>query len=175
MYTQFPAHIHPKDKTVVQSCEEHSRNAARHAAHALESIGFNSSAYLAGLLHDLGKYKPQFKAYIEASDDNQSSRRGSVIHTFAGTSYLLRYHKQNADLDFSYEDMLLRCYTRTEFDLVDFGNPQTWDTVFDKVTNLIETQNIDIFRQDANIDPLLYWEYNDEAGTSMVIEYAEVP
>ena len=62
----------------------------------------------------------------------------------------------------NHRNKLLRCYTRTEFDLVDFGNPETWKLVFDKVCEQIETQKIDIFRQDANIDPLLYWEYNDE-------------
>ena len=61
-------------------------------------------------------------------------------------------------------NMLLRCYTRTEFFLVDFGDPETRKFVFDRVSDMIETQGIDIFRQDANIDPLLYWEYNDEPG-----------
>ena len=67
MQTMFPAHIHPNDKTVIQSCEEHSRNAAKYAANALDSVGMSSAAYLAGLLHDAGKYKQEFKVYLEAS------------------------------------------------------------------------------------------------------------
>ena len=66
------------------------------------------------------------------------------------------------DMHTNHRDKVLRCYTRTEFDLVDFGNPDTLEYVFQKLCGMIEKQGIDIFRQDANIDMLLYWEYNDE-------------
>ncbi len=59
-------------------------------------------------------------------------------------------------------DLLLWCPTRTEFKLVDLGNEKTWDFLFDRLSGMIEEQRIDILRIDANIDPLLFWEYNDE-------------
>ncbi len=106
MCSTFPAHIHPNDTTIIQSCEEHSRNTAKYAANAMESIGISSAAYLAGLLHDTGKYKQEFKVYLESSVNNENVHRGSVIHTFAGAKYLLQYHKQNSDYNFEFEDMI---------------------------------------------------------------------
>lgn len=106
MHTIFPAHIHPSDKTIIQSCEEHSRNTAKYASIALQSVGMPSGAYLAGLLHDAGKYKQEFKTYLEASVNNENVHRGSVVHTFAGAKYLLQYHKQNTDNHFEFKDMV---------------------------------------------------------------------
>lgn len=103
MHAAFPAHIHPNDKTIIQSCEEHSRNTAKYASNALRSIGMSSAAYLAGLLHDAGKYKQEFRVYLEASANHENVHRGSVAHTFAGAKYLLQYHKKNAD---DLEDMV---------------------------------------------------------------------
>ena len=65
-----------------------------------------SGAYLAGLLHDAGKYKQEFRTYLEASVNNENVHRGSVVHTFAGAKYLLQYHKQNSDNHFEFEDMV---------------------------------------------------------------------
>lgn len=64
----------------------------------------------------------------------------------------------------NHNDMTLSNMTRFEFNLVDFGNPNTWNYLFEKISTMIKEQGIDIFRQDANIDPLLYWESNDEKG-----------
>ena len=102
----FPAHIHPNDKTVIQNCTEHSRNAAQYAGQALKSVNLYSSAYLAGLLHDQGKFKIQYKEYLEASADGDDVRRGSVIHSFAGTRYLLQYHNQDLNSELTYKDIV---------------------------------------------------------------------
>lgn len=101
----FPAHIHPTDKTV-QSCTEHLRKAAQYAGQALKSINLYSSAYLAGLVHDQGKFKSQYKEYLEASSQGDDVRRGSVIHTFAGTRYLLQYHTLAPDGEPTYKDII---------------------------------------------------------------------
>ena len=101
----FPAHIHPNDKTIVQTCTDHSRNTAQYAGEALKSVNLYSSAYLAGLLHDAGKYKLSFKEYLEACAYGGNIHRGSVIHTFAGTRYLLQYHSKNPNDDLTIRDM----------------------------------------------------------------------
>jgi len=97
----FPSHIRVyNDGTVnVQSCTEHSRNTAQYASAALENIGLSDAAYLAGILHDCGKYKEEFKNYLERSVAGEIVHRGSVIHTFAGAKLLLEeYHSKDGTL-----------------------------------------------------------------------------
>lgn len=92
----FPAHIRKDVSTdgsvdyVVQSVVEHCRNTAKYAAASLEKVGLGKTAYLAGLLHDCGKFTNAFKDYIEkAIIGEKKVRRGSVNHTFAGVRYIL--------------------------------------------------------------------------------------
>lgn len=73
-----------------QTLADHLRSTARIAAACLAPFGLRDSAYLAGLLHDLGKYTGDFQTYLEQGD---SASRGSVIHTFQGCRFLLeRFH-----------------------------------------------------------------------------------
>lgn len=73
-----------------QTVADHLRSTARIAAASLAPCGLRNAAYLAGLLHDLGKYTGDFQAYLEQGD---SASRGSVIHTFQGCRFLLeRFH-----------------------------------------------------------------------------------
>ncbi len=84
------AHISPDGK--LQTCQEHSRNTAMLAEQALSGIGLSKSAYLAGLLHDAGKFTSEFNEYIQNALQGKA-RRGSVIHSFAGGTFLLnRFH-----------------------------------------------------------------------------------
>lgn len=48
-----------------------------------------STGYLAGLLHDCGKFTDEFDDYITRASNNEQVRKGSVIHTFAGVRYML--------------------------------------------------------------------------------------
>ncbi len=83
----FPAHI---NGTEIQSVQDHSLNTAAYARMDLETIGLADTAYLAGLLHDCGKFTEEFKDYITGKN---LSRKASVIHSFAGVYYILkRYH-----------------------------------------------------------------------------------
>lgn len=97
MENEFPAHIRIDERgtKVVQTCREHSENAAEYAANALSDMGLEVSAYLAGLVHDMGKYKIEFKEYLEAAVEGREKAH-KVIHTFDGVCYLLEnYHKNN--------------------------------------------------------------------------------
>ena len=81
----------------VQTVSQHCRKAAGYAAQTLEPISLSSSGYLAGLVHDMGKYTQRFQDYIHGGPGS----RGSVNHTFAGVRLLLeRYHHEDA-ADFS--------------------------------------------------------------------------
>lgn len=75
------AHIREEEKGcfVEQSIEEHCLNVARLARELIyedeDSCGLKDLAYNAGLLHDFGKYRPDFQRYIlSASGANPSGK-----------------------------------------------------------------------------------------------------
>ncbi len=83
----YIAHIN--DKNEIQTCNEHSKNTAKIAAHLLKDIGLSNIGYLSGLLHDMGKYSDEFLEYIQSR--GQNGKR--VIHSFTGVSFILgKYH-----------------------------------------------------------------------------------
>lgn len=76
-----------------QTVADHLRSTAQTASACLALCGLRDAAYLAGLLHDLGKYTCDFQEYLERGD---STSRGSVIHTFQGCRFLLeRFHSSD--------------------------------------------------------------------------------
>ncbi len=89
------AHItYINDIRYEQTLKEHCFNTAIYAAASLEDIGFNNIAYLAGLLHDMGKGTDTFNEYLDKATSGGDVKRGSVNHTFAGVIYILeKYHK----------------------------------------------------------------------------------
>ena len=92
----YPAHIRYDNETekAIQTVSEHCRNSAR-LAQLRAGPDLGHTAYLAGLLHDMGKYTEEYRAYIEAAAAKQKVRRGSVNHTYAGVRFILeRWHRQ---------------------------------------------------------------------------------
>lgn len=78
---------------------EHLRSVAmlaRQFAHAMEGTGSSSRwAYLAGLWHDLGKYRPGFQRYLALSNDENAHIEGRVsgrekTHSIAGALWALQ-------------------------------------------------------------------------------------
>ena len=99
---KYPAHIRKVDgKKYIQTVEEHCRGEAEIAAELLRDIGLEKTAYLAGVLHDLGKFSENFKNYIEKAADGEKVQRGSVNHTFAGVRFLLEKHSDEQLSGFS--------------------------------------------------------------------------
>lgn len=90
---EYPAHIRKVDgKKYIQTVEEHCRGVAEIAAELLRDIGLEKTVYLAGMVHDFGKFSENFKNYIEKAADGEKVQRGSVNHTFAGVRFLLEKH-----------------------------------------------------------------------------------
>jgi len=80
-----------------QSLYEHSFHTAEYASESLKNVGFYHMAYMAGLLHDMGKATRKFNNYLEDAYAGKPVVRGSVNHTFAGVIYLLEnYHKESS-------------------------------------------------------------------------------
>ena len=50
---------------IEQSVKEHSLNTANYAGAQLKSVGLYYTAYLSGLIHDMGKLTHKFEQYIE--------------------------------------------------------------------------------------------------------------
>lgn len=99
---KYPAHIRKVDgKKYIQTVEEHCHGVAEIAAELLSDIGLEKTAYLAGMVHDLGKFSENFKNYIEKAADGEKVQRGSVNHTFAGVRFLLEKHSDEQLSGFS--------------------------------------------------------------------------
>ena len=102
----FPAHIRQTDNVeYIQTVSEHCRGVAEGAALLLKDIGLEKTAYLAGLVHDLGKNTVAFKQYIEKAAAGEKVQRGSVNHTFAGARFLLEKH--NSECPAGIRDIVL--------------------------------------------------------------------
>lgn len=99
---EYPAHIRKVDgKKYIQTVEEHCHGVAEIAAELLRDIGLEKTAYLSGMVHDLGKFSENFKNYIEKAADGEKVQRGSVNHTFAGVRFLLEKHSDEQLSGFS--------------------------------------------------------------------------
>ena len=58
--------------------------------------------------------------------------------------------------------------------LVDFGNPEAWKWIVNRVDGLLVSEGIDIYRQDFNMDPLPHWRANDAADRQGITEIRHV-
>ena len=95
---EFPAHIKTEQEAIkVQSAQEHCRQTAAYASKALASVRLENAAYLAGLMHDCGKFKQEFGEYLWAAYRGEAVQRGSVNHTFAGCRMLLEHFHKGMD------------------------------------------------------------------------------
>lgn len=91
----FPAHIRENEQGIqIQTAVQHCRNTAAYTGKCLRPVGLVQTGILAGLIHDCGKYKEEFRQYLF----DANGVRGSVNHTFAGCRLLLeRYHTDTND------------------------------------------------------------------------------
>ena len=95
--------ILPDESRLEQTAAEHCRKTAEYAGECLRGIGLAAPGYLAGLLHDFGKFQSTYQEYLEKAAAGEPVKRGSVIHTFQGCRMLLeRYHEETPD---RYEDI----------------------------------------------------------------------
>lgn len=110
-FQAFPAHIRIEPDTgqqTVQTATDHCRQTAAYAGEALQYAGLRNAAYLAGLIHDFGKFRERFRRYLEAAVESESQAlRGTVNHSFAGVRFLLeRYHRGTSPWQYYTSELL---------------------------------------------------------------------
>lgn len=123
----YPAHIKYDKSQIrqVQTVEEHSRACALYAS---ETPGISSLAYLAGLLHDFGKYTSGFKQYIEKAASGEAVRRGSVNHSFAGAKFAFeRWHESGPHTEKNLTCEIIAAAIASHHGLFDCLSPQGED------------------------------------------------
>lgn len=126
MGEEFYAHSKKnEDEIIYQLLKEHCMHTAEYASAIMTDNGFKYTAYLTGVLHDVGKYSDLFQDYLIKASMGEKVCPGSVNHSFAGTIYVLeKYHGKQK----SYEAMTseLIAYAigahHGEFDVVDLNN-----------------------------------------------------
>ena len=80
--TEYLAHISQDDRR--QTVAEHCRGTAQYASDSLKAVGMSDTAYLASLMHDMGKCKEAYSSYLKSAvDGDANAKRGSVNHSFA--------------------------------------------------------------------------------------------
>lgn len=78
-----------------QTLKDHCLHTAAYASECVCSMNLHDTAYLAGLLHDMGKAKAEFTQYLEAAYQGEEVTRGAVNHTFIGVIWLFEHFHTN--------------------------------------------------------------------------------
>lgn len=105
---RFPAHIRSnsnQDPAAIQSVSEHCRQVGEYARDSLSSVSLAETAFLSGVLHDMGKEKRSFAEYITNAAKSEKAARGTVNHTFAGVRYALTELQSNPGEDASVQEL----------------------------------------------------------------------
>ncbi|WP_125766615.1 CRISPR-associated helicase Cas3' [Lapidilactobacillus wuchangensis] len=91
IHSPFVAHILVNDNSIttsssdIQLLVDHLQQAAKLAGKYGQDFGLPTACYLAGLLHDCGKYSDEFQDYIRLAQIHPDQAiRGSVDHSYAG-------------------------------------------------------------------------------------------
>lgn len=82
-------------------------------------------------------------------------------------------------LDKNHPEWLLSCgqidpYLKCEEKIFNLGNPQAWQWLVDHISGLLNSEGIDIYRQDFNTGPLKHWRNNDAVDRQGMTENKHV-
>lgn len=110
----FYAHTNDRGKDHWQLLIAHLQNTAQMAADFGQDAGVADLAYIAGIMHDLGKYSREFQARLEGSKER-------VDHSTAGAIELYRLFKDTPQEPLAV--LLAYCISGHHTGLLDYGSP----------------------------------------------------
>jgi CRISPR-associated endonuclease/helicase Cas3 len=99
MTERYLAHVRKdsQGKWEEHGLEQHLNDVAKMSESFASAFGSSDWASLAGLWHDLGKYKPDFQSYIRSAsgyDAHLEGTTGKVDHSTAGAIHAIQRHPQ---------------------------------------------------------------------------------
>ena len=98
----------------VQSVEEHLDNVSKYSSKRAKNMNLAKTAYLIGLLHDMGKLSTEFQEYIkkQMTDKDKNQKVIKVDHAVYGAKYIYdKYQNGNKMEQYSSQVMsLVICY-----------------------------------------------------------------
>src|SRR5438045_432037 len=77
-----------------QPLKGHLQNVAKLAKEFARPLGMEAEAELAGLLHDLGKYRPEFQSYLRG----ERGRSSETQHAVFGAAVLVSHNRRLANV-----------------------------------------------------------------------------
>lgn len=81
-----------------QTVKDHCLNVAEMSKLNAEQVGLGNTAWIIGLLHDVGKFSTKFQSYL--SEEKKQSEKEKVNHSSAGGIYINKYRiDENLEID----------------------------------------------------------------------------
>ena len=74
----------------IQTVEGHLLNVSSYCKKIAVKIGLEKTAYLIGIMHDMGKLSDEFQNYIK-SQMNKKESKSKVDHGVYGAKYILKF------------------------------------------------------------------------------------
>ncbi len=94
------AHIDPNHLEREQTVLEHLKGTAQIARNLGTPLEIKNLAYLAGLYHDLGKWRKKFETYIRSAVlDGKKKNHEKINHSSAGAIYIYRRYYHGSDIE----------------------------------------------------------------------------
>ena len=94
------AHISEDGLNREETVAEHTEKTANLCREKGKKCNIPNIMYLCGILHDMGKNKQRFDAYIHADENTKRKLKGSIAHASTGAKYIYdKYHNSAENTD----------------------------------------------------------------------------
>lgn len=170
-----------KESKRTQSVKEHLDNVSKYCGRKACNINLKNTAYLIGLLHDMGKLGIDFQDYIEKQklNNNDKQEGGKVDHAVYGAKYIYEKYKDGNKMQqyTSQVIALVLCYHHGGLpDCIDVNNKIALIERMNKVCDLKYKMVLEEFEHIYNksIVEGLFIKANDEIETFLKKIYSNV-
>ncbi|MHB8278306.1 MAG: CRISPR-associated helicase Cas3' [Candidatus Humimicrobiaceae bacterium] len=127
MEKEYYAHtLEDRPQNEWQKLEDHLKNVADLARHFAESFNAGDWAYIAGLLHDIGKYSQEFQSMLIKTADNNTNieKKGHPDHSTASAQLIFRHFDENNPNLLYFSQILSLCIMSHHSGMVDSISPE---------------------------------------------------